>query len=116
LAVVPLATNGAITVQLVPPGVQLRLVPGVVPKLIALVVARLVPVTVTGVPGAPDDGRIVAIVGPEAPAVMDWVVGEGIDGVAAIGALVFATALVVGCPAATVVCTVSDVFVPCGTV
>jgi hypothetical protein len=47
---VPEATNGAVTVQLVPPELQTKLVPGVVPKLIALVAPRFVPVTVTTVP------------------------------------------------------------------
>jgi hypothetical protein len=52
---------------------------------------------------------MLAIVGPVAPALSDCVVGLGIAAVAGIGAVV------VGCPMAIVVWTVSEVFVPVGT-
>jgi len=89
LAAVFGARVGAVTVQLVPVE-QLTLVPGVVPKLMAVAPLRLVPVSVTLVPAGPLAGLIVARVGAAtAPIVRLCDVGAGSTGCAAIGPLAF---------------------------
>src|SRR6266700_3427279 len=77
-AVVPMANDGTVTVQLVPAVLQVRPAPAVVPKLIAVAPPRFVPVIVTSVPGGPLVGLMAVIDGAPAPTETVCVVGAGI--------------------------------------
>ena len=110
------ASVGAVTVQLVPVE-QLTLVPGVVPKLMAVAPLRLVPVRVTLVPAGPLAGLIVARVGAAtAPIVRVCDVGVGITRDAGTGALKLSVIVRVGAGVAGVCSTlIPETIVPAGT-